>query len=154
MKLKDKYEVETTASAEQIKILAKDKELLTTEVDKLSVVIETLMGRFPQDKIDEISNANDGGRQSKQPQVKFAEKNLNQQPSHFKYSLKHDFPVVHRHWITCCACTPDQKFIFTVSNDRTMKQWSTQLLTLFLDWGVIHDGFVYQIKITPSGSHA
>lgn len=49
--------METTASAEQIKILTKDKELLTTEVDKLSVVIETLMGRFPQDKIDEISNA-------------------------------------------------------------------------------------------------
>jgi hypothetical protein len=57
MRLKDKYEMETTASAEQIKILTKDKELLTTEVDKLSVVIETLMGRFPQDKIDEISNA-------------------------------------------------------------------------------------------------
>jgi WD40 repeat protein len=86
--------------------------------------------------------------------VKFAEKNSNQPPNHFKYSLKHDFPVVHGHWITCCACTPDQKYIFTVSNDRTMKQWSTQLLTLFLDWGVIHDGFVYQIKITPSGSHA
>ena len=72
----------------------------------------------------------------------------------FNFTLKKDLNVVHDHWVTCIVCTPDNSFLFTVSNDCMMKQWSIDTLELIRNYGIIHDGYVYQIKITPCGNYA
>ena len=152
MRLKEKSQADAKSASEKIKILTKDKELLTTEVEKLGLVIETLMGKFPNEKPVALPDPKPTEKHTQGASPKKVPGHKDKGP--FKYILTHDYPVVHEHWITCCACTPDQKFIFTVSNDRTMKQWSTEELKLHLDYGTIHDGYVYQIKITPNGNHA
>ena len=66
--------------------------------------------------------------------------------------LQTDYGVIHRHWITCLAVThpglENEGFVFTVSNDKTMKQWNAKKSSLHKDYGEIHSGYVYQVKIT------
>lgn len=174
-KLTAKYqnEVENFKAQETIFIkknqsLVAEKELIKKEATQCTKLIEVLLNFFMEEKImtsieeskldthsitgvkDMLLNLVQGKPHLMNKFQSTLNKSMagNSKPNY----LKIDFGEIHKHWITCLACThpglDNEGFVFTVSNDKTMKQYNAAKSTLHKDYGEIHAGYIYQVKIT------
>lgn len=65
--------------------------------------------------------------------------------------LKADWGLIHLKPITSIALSEDDKFLFSGSMDKHLKQWDIEKQVLLHDFGEIHQKWVEHVVISPNG---
>ena len=60
--------------------------------------------------------------------------------------------LIHNYNLISMAITPDKRYIFTGSYDKTMKKWCTSTHQLVKDFGEIHTDGITSLKISKNGN--